>query len=375
MKIYHISTVHKRYDIRIFKKECITLAHAGFDVSFVVADGKGDELNTGVNIIDAGFTGAGRKNRFLKGIKLVQKIIQRDKPDILHFHDPELLLLAQKMAKKHIVIYDAHEDLPTQIMSKPYIKPFLRKITALLAGYVEKRAAKKIYGVISVVDSIVNRYKSYNANTILLRNFPVFKSITEPDFKAKNGSIVYAGGVTQIRGAVEMAAVAKKLQTPISLYGIMENVDLEKQLKLTDGDFVNYYGEVDQEKLFSIYHKASIGIILFHPVPNHINSSPNKLFEYMASGMAVIASDFPVWKEIIDTYQCGICVNPLNIDETASAILYLKNNPEMAIEMGKNGRKAVLEHFNWEIEGRKLIAFYQEIEQTIKTFYNRNSDT
>ena len=365
MKIYHISTVHKRYDIRIFKKECITLVHAGFDVSFVVADGKGDELNAGVKIIDAGFPGAGRKNRFFKGTKLVQKIIERDNPDVLHFHDPELLFLARKMAKKHIVIYDAHEDLPKQIMSKSYIKPVLRKTVAKMAACVEKYAAKKIYGVISVVDEIVQRFQNYQPNTILLTNYPTINSEETIDFELKNGAIVYAGGVTRIRGAQEMANVAKQIQEPIHIYGAIENEQLQKECELLSNSFAKFYGQINQEELFNILKKSSIGLIMLHPVPNYMNSSPNKLFEYMACGMAVVASDFPAWKEIVNTYNCGICVNPLKIDEIANAISYLKNNPEITVEMGKNGRRAVLDHFNWEFESNKLIAFYREIERAL----------
>ncbi|MCL2434838.1 MAG: glycosyltransferase [Lentimicrobiaceae bacterium] len=361
MKIYHISTVHKRHDGRIFKKECVSLRKAGFDVSFVVADGQGDEFNSGVNIIDAGFPGKGRKNRFFKGTKSVQKIILRDKPDVLHFHDPELLFLARKMAKKHIVIYDAHEDLPKQIMSKPYIIPCLRKIIASLSGYIEKQTAKKIYGVISVVDEIVQRYQNYQPNTILIANYPIINSAENIHFELKNGAIVYAGGVTRIRGAQEMAEVARQIQEPIHIYGAIENEALQKECELLSHSFAKFYGQINQEELFNILRESSLGLIILHPVPNYINSSPNKLFEYMANGMAVIASNFPAWGKVVDNYKCGICVNPSEVQETVNAILYLKSHPEMAIEMGKNGRKAVLEHFNWEVESRKLIDFYREI--------------
>ena len=365
MKIYHISTVHKRDDGRILKKECASLRKAGFDVSFVVADGKGDEEAAGVKIIDAGFTGTGRKNRFFKGTKLVQKIIQRDQPDVLHFHDPELLFLARKMAKKHIVIYDAHEDLPKQIMSKSYIKPFLRKPMACIAGYMERRTAKQIHGVISVVDEIVERFKQYRSNTILLANYPIINAEETIHYELKNSAIVYAGAVAQIRGVVEMAKIAKQIQEPVHIYGPVKNEVLEEECKILSDSFAKFYGKIDQEELFNILKKSSIGLIILHPVPNYINSSPNKLFEYMANGMAVVASDFPVWKEIINTYKCGICVNPLDVDEVANAISYLKNNPDIAVEMGKNGRKAVLEHFNWEVESKKLINFYREIERVL----------
>jgi len=362
MKIYHISTVHQRYDGRI-KKECVSLLREGYEVSFVVADGKGDELFSGIKIIDAGSPGKGRLRRFLKGPKLVRKIIQKDNPDLLHFHDPELLFLAGKLAKKHIVIYDAHEDLPKQIISKSYIHPLFRKMIAIIAGYMEKRTAKKIDGVVSVVDEIVERYKKYQPNTVLVANYPVVNIEETVDFKKKNGEIVYAGGVSEIRGVFEMAKIAKKIKTTVHIYGTVRNEELINECNVLSNSYAKFYGQIMQETLFARLKDASIGLIILHPVPNYINSSPNKLFEYMVNGLAVIASDFPVWKAIIDTYNCGICVNPLNLEEVAKAILYLKNNPEITMQMGKNGREAVLQHFNWNEESRKLLELYRNTKK------------
>ena len=85
------------------------------------------------------------------------------------------------------------------------------------------------------------------------------------------------------------------------------------------------------------------------------------MFEYMAAGIPVISSNFPVWQEIIEDADCGICVDPLKPQEIAEAIDFLVNNPARASEMGRNGRSAIEKKYNWEIEERKLIRFYQEI--------------
>ena len=83
----------------------------------------------------------------------------------------------------------------------------------------------------------------------------------------------------------------------------------------------------------------------------------------MAAGLPVIASNFPLWKEIVEKNKCGICVNPLSPREIAAAINWMLQNPTDAAEMGRNGRKAVLEKYNWEAESKKLIKFYEEIFQ------------
>ena len=53
-KVVHITSVHQRYDTRIFQKECLSLRDAGYDVSLIVADGKGDETFEGIKIYDVG---------------------------------------------------------------------------------------------------------------------------------------------------------------------------------------------------------------------------------------------------------------------------------------------------------------------------------
>jgi glycosyltransferase involved in cell wall biosynthesis len=100
---------------------------------------------------------------------------------------------------------------------------------------------------------------------------------------------------------------------------------------------------------------------MFHPVPNHIDSMPNKLFEYMSAGLPIIASDFPLWKQIVEGNKCGITVDPMNPKAIAEAIEYLLERPELMNEMGENGRKAVLEKYSWQKESEKLIKIYSDI--------------
>jgi glycosyltransferase involved in cell wall biosynthesis len=103
------------------------------------------------------------------------------------------------------------------------------------------------------------------------------------------------------------------------------------------------------------------GIVTFLPVPNHINAQPNKLFEYMSSSLPVIASHYPLWKGIVEKYDCGICVDPENSKEIAEAINYILANPLNANRMGINGRKAIKEVFNWEQEEQKLAELYTDL--------------
>jgi glycosyltransferase involved in cell wall biosynthesis len=124
---------------------------------------------------------------------------------------------------------------------------------------------------------------------------------------------------------------------------------------------INYLGLLSREELKHALGKSMAGLVLFHPVENHVNSQPNKLFEYMSAPLPVIASDFPLWEEIIRVYDCGILVDSLNEDEIAATIDFIIQNPADALKMGKRGRNAIELHYNWPIESKTLKDIYNEL--------------
>lgn len=85
----------------------------------------------------------------------------------------------------------------------------------------------------------------------------------------------------------------------------------------------------------------------------------------MSAGIPVIASDFPLWKEIVEGSGCGLLVNPLDPEAIAEAIKWLLENPEKAETMGKRGRKAIEECYNWDKESVKLISFYRKFDRSV----------
>lgn len=360
MNIFHITSVHQRYDTRIFKKECISLARHGHKVFLIVCDGLGNEVKEGVTIIDIGVSNKmGRLKRFriLPNMIYQYLMTQKDKIDYVHFHDPELIFIGKNLVKNDIkVIYDVHEHVPNQILSKPYLPKFSRKLISWIVNKIEMKLSRRFFAIISVTDELVNRFLKINKNVFLLRNFPVLSSFPDPDFSQKTGGFLYAGGVTRIRGALEMSLATTLNKIPLDIYGPVDS-DISNQFNANQ--FCHVYGTVEQSVLFEKYRKASVGIILLHKVPNYIVSSPNKLFEYMVAGMGVIASDIPMWKEIVESCRCGICVNPYNIDEIANAMMYMKEHPEETKQMGMNGRKAVIEKYSWESEEPTLLSIYK----------------
>lgn len=100
MKICHVTSAHKRYDVRIFEKEATTLAKAGYKVSIIVNDQFADEIIDDIAIVSTGFKPKTRFERLFLSKKNIKEKINAVDADIYHLHDPELLTLVNYLKKK-----------------------------------------------------------------------------------------------------------------------------------------------------------------------------------------------------------------------------------------------------------------------------------
>jgi len=378
-RICHITTVHVRYDIRIFKKECISLSKAGYNVFLVVADGLGDEICEGINIID---TLKGKKkiygnhinnNIYKPGSRLRRIIINtyksfwsalEIKADVYHFHDPELIfygLILKKLGKK--VIYDVHENISKQILSKPYIMGKIAKLLSIILGWFERYAAKKFDAVIAATESIENTFSKLKILTKVIHNYP-FKQEFKPKVYKNRNAACYIGSITPNRSALQLVQAAEHTNCKIILAGDFYSNDFADKLKSQPGwSNIDYRGLVRREILAEILENCFAGLVLFADEPNHKEALPNKIFEYMSAAIPVIGSKFPYWVELIERNGFGLCVDPKNPYAIAEAINYLYMNSGVAISMGKRGRSAIELNYNWEKEKNALIELYNTLTQ------------
>ncbi|MGG3467861.1 glycosyltransferase family 4 protein [Neobacillus pocheonensis] len=369
MKICHLTSVHPAEDIRIFVKECRFLQQGGFDTSLIVANSE-TYIKDGVKIVGVKVNAGSRYTRILKGpIQVYKKALEID-ADVYHFHDPELLpvgLLLKRKGKK--VIYDVHEDVPEQVLSKEWIPAFLRRSISSIVKRIERFASKRFDAVVTATPTINNRFITYNNNSVTIHNFPITNELITEDIPSEGDekkSAIYIGGITRLRGIVEMVdameVVNQDAPVTLTLAGKFSPESLEEQVKKQSGwKYVDNAGWLTREEVKSYLGQAFVGLVLLHPEPRYIVSYPIKLFEYMSAGIPVIASNFPLWKEIVEESQCGLCVDPLNIQEMAEAILWMHNHPEEAKQLGKNGREAILKKYSWENEAARLVELYKTL--------------
>ncbi|MCR9172245.1 MAG: glycosyltransferase family 4 protein [bacterium] len=360
-KVAHLSSAHKDRDVRIFHKECSSLAGEDkFEVHLVLADVE-ERTENGVSIHSVAGAGGSRIKRMWSTVnKVYRKAVEVD-ADVYHLHDPELLRIALKLKRKgKKVIYDAHEDLPRQILGKDYLK-FKKTISKVVEWY-ENRVVRKLDAVITATPFIRDRFKKVHSNTIDINNYPMLKEVsTEKVSVEKENTICFIGGITRIRGISELVDALSEVDVNCAIAGNFPD-DFKITLITKDGwSKVQELGFIDREESLKLKAKSIAGVVTFLPYPNHINAQPNKIFEYMASGLPVIGSHFELWKAIIEDNKCGICVDPEDPKAIAEAIRYIQQNPEEAKEMGERGRKQVLEVYNWGAEEAKLISLYNSV--------------
>ena len=263
----------------------------------------------------------------------------------------------KRIGKK--VIFDAHEDVPKQLLGKPYLTKTLRKLLSMIFSIYERKTCRKLDAIVTATPIIRDKFLKINDCVTDINNFPLFNELyNNTSTNKKKKQIAYIGGLTKIRGFQEIMQAMYKINTDVRLFigGVTSELNSNRDYNIPSK--VELLGFINRDKVKELLSESIAGLVVFLPVPNHIESQPNKMFEYMSAGIPVITSNFPLWREIIEKNNCGICVNPLNPEEIAKAVDYLVEHPEIAREMGKNGRLAVEQHYNWAIEEQKLLHLY-----------------
>lgn len=367
-KVCHMTTVHAADDVRIFQKECKSLLADGYEV-YLIASNRVMNSSSNIDKYLSWVVLNGESGRFLralkKGYECFSKAIEVD-ADIYHFHDPELIPYAVILALKgKKVIYDVHEDLPEDIKIKKWIPWFIRPMASFLAKSIEFIGAKYFFEVVCATSHIAERFSQAQPRTIVVNNFPMQSEF--PDEKVGCqvlSSFCYIGGFTEERGLADVIKSLEYLDSEIDLVlaGEFQGDGFERRVKkLSSWSRVKNKGWAGRGEVRDIMKSSFAGIVTLHPTSTYIVSLPVKMFEYMASGIPVIASDFELWRDIVQDNNCGLLVDPCSPEHIASAVKYLYANPDEARVMGKNGRLAFEEKYSWESEEKKLISLYASL--------------
>jgi glycosyltransferase involved in cell wall biosynthesis len=356
VKALHLTTLHPPRDVRIFEKECRTLAAAGHEVHLAAPAAEAATVD-GVSVEPLGYveirTGPAGLSRRLRAAWAAAKA---SGADVFHLHDPELLPVALRLkAARKRVVYDAHEDTPLEVSTLGEGGLVARGLgvgwTAGLAGL-----GRAVDAVVAATPRVAERFPG--EKTVVVRNFPLLaeaEAFAGPPQAERPPEFLYLGGVTADRGARELVRAAELVpEASLVLAGRVQPRELAPELA---HERVRIAGWLDRAGVAGALRRARAGLLVLHPRRAYVDALPVKLFEYMAAGIPAIASDFPLWRELGE----GLFVDPRDPRAIAEAMRWVLEHPAEADELGARGRDRVLTTYNWERESGRLLELYARL--------------
>lgn len=368
--ICHI-TLHSAFDVRVFHKECVSLAQAGYDAHLIVPHDY-DETVQGVHIHGLSLPASRLARLLLAPLKALRTALRiAPQPVIFHFHDPALLPVGVllRLLTGARVIYDQHEDTPAQILSKHWIPYQLRKALSLAMRTTE---ALGLIGMgIIESDMIRNRNRQPKQS---VRNLPIVPDNLPKrclaDFQGPP-KLIYVGGISEDRGIWHMLNLAKGLREQgveyqMNIIGPHHPPDIFDKAQVfiakhNLSECVNLSTRIPHPEAIRLVANSTVGICIINDIPNYRYALPTKILEYMAYGLPVIASNLPCTRDYIEYCEGGILVDIGSPQQTLHDVIDLIRNPRRQLQMSIQGQQRIIEDLNWQIESQLLARFYERI--------------
>jgi glycosyltransferase involved in cell wall biosynthesis len=380
-RIALITSVHPAFDARIFYKEAVSFAVAGNVVTLFaqvptaqIAQHRAHAANFGVQLVPV--RPAASRIARLRVWRDILRALSDIEADVWHMHDPEMLLplLVWRLVldKRVSIVYDAHENVPLDMLDKPWIAAPLRRPAAWLMSLIEKWAVRRCDLTIAATDVIANRLRSAASRIVTVRNYPRpgLAARPAPELGAKNTNAIrpvkaiYVGALTKLRGIrqiIDAVSLIRPDQLALTIVGAFDDPTFALAMRERAPGHVRFVEAVPHEQVTSYLSESEIGIVALLPAHNHIDALPVKLFEYMQAGLAVVASDFPLWREIVDGANGGVLVDPVDPAAIAAALTLLVGNASLRRAMGIAGQKAVQERYSWQTQAEAMLKAYDTL--------------
>lgn len=364
-RVLHVSTAHQPQDPRIVFKQCQTLVDS-YDV-FCALPHADPNIAPAIHFIRLPY-----HRRVIWRLLLTCPLILLRclwlRPQLVHVYVPEFLPFAyffQLLGAK--VIYEVQENLHKKMHLKVINRGYFLEKAFRWFDHFARQHYYLIFTEHGYLDTYTNLAKPY----IVIYNYPLlsflepFRQPYQPDLNKP--SFFYIGWLSFERAFDTLVESLARLKDSypdfiVHLFGrrTFKHSDLE-QLPAFERvhDNLHFYDYTDQRNAFSYAAQATAGLALLKPVGDYPDSYPTKLFEYMALGLPVITSNFPLYTAVVERHNCGFCVSPYDPAQIADALTYLIEHPDEARAMGQRGRRAIENEYNWTTEAQKLLNFYK----------------
>jgi glycosyltransferase involved in cell wall biosynthesis len=369
MKVCHVTSLHTTFDVRLFHKECKTLEQAGHDVTLVAPADWKEKIVDGVRVI--GLPRVARRYQRSRLWLQIVRIVRDLRPDVVHFHAPELLLIAPLLRPAKL-IYDCEESYAEAALIRPWIPRLLRPPLSRMVALLEPALARYTDVIVVTVDSHVDRFRKTGKPIVILHNFPLLTDFRLNGRESDGRTLIHLGSQTKDRGTHvligAMSQVADRLpDARLLLVGPFDGPKHEAEARRLIADHsledsVTLTGEVPYTDVPEWISRADVGLIALQATKKFKTCVPTKLFEYMSSRLPVVSSDLPPARRFMGGLECGFLVGPADPRGYAEAIEFLLTHPSEARQMGERGRRAVEESYSWDAESGRLLELYRELE-------------
>lgn len=371
-RVLMASSVHPWNDVRVYFKMARSIASFAH-VRLIAVQAPGSSAPPDgricIDLLPAnGLRPGDRKSIILrlKRIGMVMRSVLNGKYDVFHFHDPELIpagWLAKLRGKK--VIYDVHEDYKSSLEIKDWLpRPFFR-VLGVVGRAFEYLSLRVFDRFILAETAYYDIFPSQRCRIVQNYFCAVACHQPTPHDNHQPLKLVYSGVLTVSRGAVDMLAAVKRLRpeginVTLDLFGnavgtqIMELIQ-EGQSK----GWLTYHGFVPYHILMKKLPQYHVGL---SPLRDHLNyrySLPTKLLDYMAAGLAVVASNLPRTAEITGDTACAVLHEPGDTEELQQCIRALLNEPTR-LKLAQSGRHAI-SRYSWATQEQALFQLYRDV--------------
>lgn len=369
------------HDTRV-EKEARTLAGAGYRVTVVADAAPGlpdSEDRKGIHVVRVGRAGPPLPFlRFALHEARLARMLRRLRPSILHAHDSNALIpiALAAIGQRLPYVYDAHDlwlGRPRRERSRAYFW-----LQQAYYGAVERLTVPRAAVTLTVSPPIVTHLQSrYGLGQVrLVPNYPELSDGEPRDLRRLSGGqrippearpILYLGGLMAGRGIEQLLDALPSVPAGhlVLLGSGVLAPDLHRRAwALGVADRVHLLGEVPSDEVVAYAASAAIGVSPI--VPSSLNyrySLPNKLFQYMAAALPVVASDFRQVREVVEGCGCGVVVDTTDPAAVAAAINGILDDPVAARAMGERGRAAVEERYNWDVSAAELLGAYATLHR------------
>jgi glycosyltransferase involved in cell wall biosynthesis len=369
---------HHAFDDRIFFKEALSLRKLTEQVTVLAVGSRRNCQVGGVRIVVV------ERSRFaFFTLWRLWVAARKERARIYHLHEPQLLLVGflLKVLRRAKIVYDIHEHLPEMVRDFSRRPP---KVAVLLAkgfSLIEMLLVRLADAVIVTSDLLASRYAAASKHMGILYNYPrtdLFNNAQTVarellDQYGKSRILLYHGQISRARGLGVLVKAVKQVakKTPglklILLGPVFGNSYREELIELIRRqgaeELVDFLAPVSHKRVPQYVSLSEIGLVVLPSLGVFRESLPIKLMEYMACGVPVVASKLQAIERILKDAECGLLVDPTDVNDVAAAIHYLLKHPQEAKRMGQRGAKAVQERYNWSAMEKRLFALYEKLEE------------